>query len=248
MPGPCNSKKKRQQQAKKEKLLKAKREALTDITSVGARSNEGHPPDSVDDHSDQRACHDEPAVKASSDEDASTNEVTPVVPRETMQPTTETILQQPFITDPGNGPRVKDVSAYLSSFFCIPPDPACAAFAAPGVLEMLLLALPREVAIVRARTVLPFIQLIIICVVLKITWFNRTRRTGRICPACQRIYKLGDTLLDPVSNMPMDPYDPSTPKHMFREQKISGICKPSLPSFRATFRSTGRRDANFDAP
>lgn len=164
MPGPCNSKKKRQQQAKKEKLLKAKREALTDITSVGARSNETHPPDSVDDHSDQRTCHDEPAVKASSDEDASTNEVTPVVPGETMQPT-ETILQQPFITDPGNGPRVKDISAYLSSFFCIPPDvkdPASAAFVALGVLEMLMLALPREVAIVRARTVLAFFQVIIL--------------------------------------------------------------------------------------
>ncbi|KLO16587.1 hypothetical protein SCHPADRAFT_995014 [Schizopora paradoxa] len=205
MPGPRNGKKKRQQQAKKEKQLKAKRDAQTDVASTGAQ-----PPDSVDDLRDpyERPEHNEHFTNESNDEIAANNARPSVVPQETKQTQPpESVLQQPFITDPGNGPRVKDVSAYLSSFFCIPPDikdPICAAFAAMGVLEMLMMALPREVAI--------------------ITWYNRTRRTSRICPACQRIYKLGDTLLDPVSNMPVDPRDPSTPKHVFLEQKISGLC------------------------
>ena len=65
-------------------------------------------------------------------------------------------LQRPFIHDPGNGPRVTDMAAYLSSFFVSPPamdDPLCAAFMnnAGDALAMLegVLGLPREVALVR---------------------------------------------------------------------------------------------------
>jgi len=206
MPGPCNSRKRRQQQAKKEKSSKAKRAALVDI---GVLSNEQQlQTEPIQDVFYELPKRDLSITREQDVENAST-ETAPTVEsagKEELEHSLS-VVQQPFITDPGNGPRVKDVSAYLSSFFSIPPDlkdPICAAFTASGVLEMLMLALPREVAI--------------------ITWFNKTRRVGRICPACQRLYKLGDTLLDPVTNAPLDPRDPSTPKQLLREQELSGIC------------------------
>ncbi len=156
MPGPCNSRKRRQQQAKKEKSSKAKRAALVDIDVL---SNEQQ----LQTEPIQDVFYELPkrnlSITTEQDvEDAST-ETAPTVEsagKEELEPSLS-LVQEPFITDPGNGPRVKDVSAYLSSFFSIPPDlkdPICAAFTASGVLEMLMLALPREVAIVRPCTVL----------------------------------------------------------------------------------------------
>ena len=63
----------------------------------------------------------------------------------------QTGLESPFISDPGNGPRVKDAGAFLASFFCPAPsleDEACAAFARTGVLHVLEAVLPKEVALV----------------------------------------------------------------------------------------------------
>ena len=63
----------------------------------------------------------------------------------------QTNLESPFISDPGNGPRVKDAGALLASFFCPAPsleDEACAAFARTGVLHVLEAVLPKEVALV----------------------------------------------------------------------------------------------------
>ncbi|KDQ54544.1 hypothetical protein JAAARDRAFT_182027 [Jaapia argillacea MUCL 33604] len=114
----------------------------------------------------------------------------------------------PCIVDPGNGPRVRDVAAFLSTSFAASPsydDDLCAEFAQPEVLEMLCTVLPQEMAL--------------------ILWYNKTRLSSRICPACQRLYCLGDLLKDHLTesrdllNIHRSPLLP-------REQEISGLCSP----------------------
>lgn len=61
-------------------------------------------------------------------------------------------IAAPNIYDPGNGPRVRDTRAFLSSFFAQPPaldDELCAEFAQEEILQMLCTVLPEETAIVR---------------------------------------------------------------------------------------------------
>jgi hypothetical protein len=63
----------------------------------------------------------------------------------------EGLPQKPFIHDPGNGHRVRDTRAFLSSFFAQPPaldDPLCAEFSQDEVLQMLCTVLPEETALV----------------------------------------------------------------------------------------------------
>lgn len=62
------------------------------------------------------------------------------------------LVTEPFIYDPGNGPRVCNVPAFLASTFSAPPtldDPLCAEFAQEEMLEMLCAVLPEETALVR---------------------------------------------------------------------------------------------------
>ncbi len=63
-------------------------------------------------------------------------------------------LKQPYIYDPGNGPRVRDTRAFLtSSYFAQQPaldDPLCAEFAQEEVLQMLMTVLPEDLALVCA--------------------------------------------------------------------------------------------------
>ncbi len=62
------------------------------------------------------------------------------------------LLKPPFIHDPGSGPRVKDVRAFLESRLASPPsldDPLCGEFADEAVLQMLCTVLPEETAMVR---------------------------------------------------------------------------------------------------
>ncbi|TFY55449.1 hypothetical protein EVG20_g9314 [Dentipellis fragilis] len=102
------------------------------------------------------------------------------------------LLQKPMIHDPGNGPRVQDARAFMRSSFAQPActsDPLCAEFAQPEVLQMLHTVLPEETAL--------------------FLWYNKSRRIGRVCPACRRLYNLGDAL--PLA---------------LREQEISGLCSP----------------------
>jgi hypothetical protein len=63
----------------------------------------------------------------------------------------ELLPKVPYIHDPGNGPRVRDTRAFLSSYFAQPPaldDPLCAEFAQQEVLQMLSTVLPEETALV----------------------------------------------------------------------------------------------------
>ncbi|KIK68121.1 hypothetical protein GYMLUDRAFT_36954 [Collybiopsis luxurians FD-317 M1] len=120
------------------------------------------------------------------------------------------LLQEPYIHNPGNGPRVRNTRAFLASrYFSQPPaldNPLCAEFAQDEVLQMLRTILPEELAL--------------------ILWYNKSRATSRICPACQRLYHVGDLLPDHAalagnvnSGQPSQP-----PPELEREQDISGIC------------------------
>jgi hypothetical protein len=65
--------------------------------------------------------------------------------------TCDITMSAQVIDDPGNGPRVRDVRAFLDSYFAQPPsldDPLCAAFASEEILQMLEKVLPQETALV----------------------------------------------------------------------------------------------------
>ncbi|KAF9463331.1 hypothetical protein BDZ94DRAFT_1259104 [Collybia nuda] len=128
---------------------------------------------------------------------------------ETNHPTEPFVPPFPFIHDPGNGPRVRDTRAFLSSkFFAQPPAfdiPLCAEFAQEEILEMLCTILPEETAL--------------------ILWYNKSRATSRICPACQRLYCLGDILPDHVPDGAERVGKRPSPL-LEREQNISGLCSP----------------------
>ncbi|KAJ6526598.1 hypothetical protein DFH09DRAFT_1187567 [Mycena vulgaris] len=117
--------------------------------------------------------------------------------------------QKPFIHDPGNGQRVRDMRAFLTSSFNFaqPPalhDPLCAEFAQDEVLQMLCTVLPEETAL--------------------ILWYNKSRSTSRICPACQRLYRLGDLLPDHLDDEEHTRVEERPPPQLEREQEISGLC------------------------
>ena len=62
------------------------------------------------------------------------------------------LLSNPIIHDPGNGPRVRNMHAFLDSSFSQPAwtdDPLCAEFAQREILQMLYTVLPEETALVR---------------------------------------------------------------------------------------------------
>lgn len=59
--------------------------------------------------------------------------------------------EEPAIYDPGNGPRVKNIHAFLASSFSSPPsldDDLCAEFAQEEMLDMLCTVLSDELALV----------------------------------------------------------------------------------------------------
>jgi len=96
----------------------------------------------------------------------------------------------------------------LSSFFAQPPsldDPLCAEFAQEEVGQMLFTVLPEETAL--------------------ILWYNKSRATGRICPACQRLYRLGDLLQDHMQD-DRNCTEGRRSVELSREQEISGLCSP----------------------
>ncbi len=62
------------------------------------------------------------------------------------------LLSNPMIVDHGDGPRVRDMHAFLDSSFAQPTcitDPLCAEFAQREILQMLRTVLPEETALVR---------------------------------------------------------------------------------------------------
>ncbi|KAJ3736333.1 hypothetical protein DFJ43DRAFT_989400 [Lentinula guzmanii] len=120
------------------------------------------------------------------------------------------LLQEPYIHDPGNGPRVRNTRAFLKSrYFSQPPaldDPLCAEFAQEEVLQMLKTVLPEELAL--------------------ILWYNKSRASSRICPACQRLYHVGEVLPDhaTLTGGAKSEIKPLQPPELEREQELSGFC------------------------
>ncbi|KAK0213500.1 hypothetical protein IW262DRAFT_310731 [Armillaria fumosa] len=120
----------------------------------------------------------------------------------------DVVPKLPFIYDPGNGPRVRDTSSFLSSFFAQAPAldiPMCAEFAQEEIRQMLSTVLPEETAL--------------------ILWYNKSRATSRICPACQRLYHLGDALPNLMGEDAEDSQKGRLPQ-LQREQELSGLCSP----------------------
>ncbi|TCD60670.1 hypothetical protein EIP91_009717 [Steccherinum ochraceum] len=146
----------------------------------------------------------------------------------------DALFKPPFIEDPGTGIRVRDMHEFLASRFAAPPsleDELCAEFAQEEVLQMLCSVLPDEIAL--------------------ILWYNKSRLTARICPACQRLYRLGDILHDPLGPTvpPSDPENEArVSENRQREQEISGLCSPvcfilAAFNYPAAIRSTWGRMA-----
>lgn len=179
MPGPCNTKRKKKTQAKKEKRRASQEHQVPSelLRVLSPARTQG-----------------------------------PLSPRSEELERVRAIVEDallpkgPCIVDPGNGPRVRDMRSFLSSSFAAPPatdDPMCAEFAQPEVLEMLCTVLPEEMAMV--------------------LWYNKSRRRGRICPACLRLYKLGDLIPDHSEQLRMFAPDGQVPE-LEREREISGLC------------------------
>lgn len=184
MPGPCNPKRKKKALVKKSKKS----------TSV-IQATPSEPPPPVHEL--------EPPPSEIS---CLGYEPPPKLPAPHVQEFHEEVL--PIIHDPGNGPRVRDVRGFLSSFFAHPPsldDPLCAEFSQEEVLQMLCTALPEETAMV--------------------LWYNKSRTTSRICPSCRRLYRLGDILQDLTDDGENDISETRSPL-LAREQEISGLCSP----------------------
>ena len=57
---------------------------------------------------------------------------------------------------------------------------------------------------------------------IQIVWYNKSRKEGRICAACRRFYKLGDTL---PSLGPGDIVTGKLDPRSLQERRISGLCK-----------------------
>ncbi|KZT69453.1 hypothetical protein DAEQUDRAFT_690988 [Daedalea quercina L-15889] len=230
MPGPRNMKKKAKQQAKKarrsqgERPLDNREDVLEQPPAPIAHAGV-HAPAYAEDRGQLAAdgvypYHQPPAAPPS------THTAYPVDPHPDLHTSYQgpplydeveddegippSLVTEPFIYDPGNGPRVRNVAAFLSSSFAAPPsldDPLCAEFAQEEMLEMLCSVLPEETAL--------------------ILWYNKSRRGARVCPACQRLYRLGDVLPEHLldENSIPKPHEPIA-VNLLREQELSGLCSP----------------------
>lgn len=125
MPGPCNSKKKKRLQSKRERKGVSSRNSPDGHIDYAPPTTDSAPiddlPGDVDEH--HHDCDD--------DDDP--------------------LLNMPNIYDPGTGPRIRDARGFLSSFFAQPPslsDPLCAEFSQEEILQMLCTILPEETAII----------------------------------------------------------------------------------------------------
>ncbi|KAF9238325.1 hypothetical protein BU15DRAFT_47809 [Melanogaster broomeanus] len=203
MPGPCNTKKKKKLQFRRENKAPPARTSLDNrldqqCTPPPLPPCETEPPQPLNGN---------PLNRCSPEYDVCNPHASPDYHNPHPQEF-NTLLTSPNIYDPGNGPRVRNAHSFLSSFFAQPPsmdDPMCAEFAQEEILQMICTVLPEETAI--------------------ILWYNKSRATGRICPSCRRLYNLGDVLPDLVQDIPKHCPEPQSP-YLSREQEISGLCSP----------------------
>ena len=120
---------------------------------ISRESLEAHPfpPNDYEEHAEP--CPPPPVPVQDPAEEPAYSQYPPYPPEEEGSAIPPSLLKTPFIHDPGNGPRVKDARAFLSSRFAAPPsvdDPLCAEFADEALAEMLCTVLPEETALVRS--------------------------------------------------------------------------------------------------
>ena len=174
MPGPRNMKKKAKHQAKKARRsqgglpLDNEQDASTqqalELAACADDSADVYPASSTEHPEDTCYSHEQPLDPPPQDtyyppvaEDAYPHHHTAPAPQpldeaRNDEPIPPSLVTEPFIYDPGNGPRVRNVSSFLASSFAAPPtldDPLCAEFAQEEMLEMLCAVLPEETALVR---------------------------------------------------------------------------------------------------
>ncbi|KAI0299067.1 hypothetical protein B0F90DRAFT_1730547 [Multifurca ochricompacta] len=210
MPGPQNTKRKRAQQKKKHRTRTHASLVAAQTTHCTPSDSPSSPtlvtllsPTTTDAHKAESLCPDR------HEKISRLEPVIPSPPRISYGPPDDPILillSNPIIHDPGNGPRVRNMDAFLKSSFAQPAwtaDQLCAEFAQREILQMLCTVLPEEIAL---------------CL-----WYNKSRRIGRVCPACLRLYTLDDA-------------PPDAPTRLLSEQIISGLCSPicfMLAAYRA---------------
>lgn len=229
MPGPRNARKKKQTKTKKTQRSQGNARGDEDHDSQEThttlndttRCSDCLPPNSILPHTIPPQNHRASITVIPQERALSTyDEDTKRIPRNPdhiqdsdIDPIPALFTKIPIIHDPGTGPRVRDMHAFLASSFASSPsldDPLCAEFAQEEMLEMLSRFLPEETALT--------------------VWFNRSRKAARVCPACNRLYRLGDVLPDltanPHEDVHLPPYDASTSSFLLREQELSGLCSP----------------------
>ncbi|KAF9477981.1 hypothetical protein BDN70DRAFT_880504 [Pholiota conissans] len=207
MPGPSNMKGK-----KKPRNKKASNGSAVQRTREPSKSAHTSSQQRAGDKSSERSSASTPSIKTPppisyDPPSVLKGQYAPCLDEEIPKKVEEVMLQEPFIHDPGNGPRVRDAKAFMASFFALPPsmdDPMCAEFAQEEVLQMLCTVLPEELAL--------------------ILWYNKSRSESRVCPACQRLYRLGDVLPGLLDENPTA--DKAVSPQLSREQAISGLCSP----------------------
>ena len=162
MPGPHNAKKKRRAQQKKKHHAKTHASSVAGQTSPCAPSVPSVPSSSptlvtqlssptTDAHKAGNPSPDPHEGVPRRPEHNSPSSL-PRTPYGPSDDPTLILLSNPIIHDPGTGPRVRNMRAFLNSSFAQPPstvDPLCAEFAQGEILQMLCTVLPEETALVR---------------------------------------------------------------------------------------------------
>lgn len=164
MPGPTSTKRQQKIQKKKERVKKARGQAVSLSTSTStlfALANLQQspvfdpPPARVEDFSSPPAHPDDEFVTTTSSIDEfPVPQPPPPLPlrHRVIEPIEPPALSMAFLHDPGNGPRVRNVREFLKSRFAAPASVEheyCAVFVNDEVLEALRAVLPEEMALVR---------------------------------------------------------------------------------------------------
>ncbi|PVF99303.1 hypothetical protein CPB86DRAFT_796705 [Serendipita vermifera] len=133
-------------------------------------------------------------------------------------------MEEPCVFDPGNGPRVRNFVGFMKSAYAVAQETSFGA-------DLLRTA--------SASTVIPLLTRILPGEFATVMWYNRTRTTHRVCPACQRIYHLGEALRPHVKELEPDRNedpDYESDRQMTKQERLayaeqwrSGIC--SFPCY-----------------
>ena len=163
MPGPQNARKKKRSQQKKKHHAKTHSHSESVVVQISrcTLSDPSSPPPTLvtllpsppptDAHKTKWLCPNLHRGTSRRSEPKSSSPL-PRTPYGPQDDPTLILLSNPIIHDPGNGPRVRNMRAFLKSSFAHPvwtADPLCAEFAQREILQMLRTVLPEETALVR---------------------------------------------------------------------------------------------------